>query len=972
MTADGTLELLGPVTIRGGAHEVRLTRQMEIGVLAMLALHAGNAVKAQTLINVLWPDDPPPTATKTLQGYIKRVRGLLAQSGIGITHTTPAGYVLEISPGQVDALCFEAIAAEARTCDDDAIRVRQLDSALKLWRGDPFGGCALDGLQPHRAWLLRLRSGVVDERTAADVRLGVSAHTVAAIRSLLIDEPTNERLWLHLAAALYSSGNPAAALVSIADARRQLDEQLGVVPGPELAELARRILAHDRVEQWYRELTGDRRPTGSVDATAHAVPMSMALPQWSGDLIGRDDAVSEIARLIESGGPIITVVGPGGIGKTRCAVEATRRAATPCRGFVDASVTSSGPSLLLQLAGSFGIPDRDDTVSAVAKHLGDGQRGVVVVDNCEQIVDAGAAIAQLADRCPTTVWLVTSRIELGVVQERVVRLAPLDHEPGTADPSPAARLLAAAAERRGVPIARTRGTAIEQVAASIGGIPLALELAACQLQHLEPQALIQALVDPLDTLIDPRQTVIRHRSMRACFQLGFDRLNGDAADLFVLLSQRLSGIRYDDINALWRRTTPLPSAVAELVEVGFATTAPDSTGATRIIQLPLVRAFGQMVERPVELDVVLALDGAVLARAQASTSTAGARFVEPDLPDIRRILQAGVDDDSARELALQLILLLTVYWWSHRITEGRQWFDMLLSRKRPQPSGSRSYAMHAAAFLDFYVGDADKARNRLAAALGDDPVDPLARSRLLSLQAMLDAADDRDRSAGKRAAEAISLARSAGNEQMLSLALGDGGDVALAAGDAATARDRYVECIERLRRSGLGWLSAAPHARLGDLELSAGEHGRARMWFDRSIALWLSRELGPGAPQTLAGLARLEVVEGDLASARRHLDTALGTAERCGSRGEYPWVVLGYAALLAADGRHGAAAQLFDLGLYHGRQAGHRVRRLIDAELRPLHRSVTAHDEAAQTIDPLNRTTALEDLPTLVRRVVAE
>src|SRR6478735_587594 len=159
MTAHCTLDLLGPVTIRGAANEVRLTRQMEIGVLAVLALHAGSAVKAQTLIDVLWPDDPPRSAAKTLQGYVKRVRGLLAQSGVGITHVPPAGYVLDIRPGQVDAMCFEAIAAEARTCDDDGIRVRQLDGALKLWHGDPFGGCALDGLQPHREWLLRLRSG---------------------------------------------------------------------------------------------------------------------------------------------------------------------------------------------------------------------------------------------------------------------------------------------------------------------------------------------------------------------------------------------------------------------------------------------------------------------------------------------------------------------------------------------------------------------------------------------------------------------------------------------------------------------------------------------------------------------------------------------------------------------------------------------------------------------------------------------
>ena len=102
--------------------------------------------------------------------------------------------------------------------------------------------------------------------------------------------------------------------------------------------------------------------------------------------------------------------------------------------------------------------------------------------------------------------------------------------------------------------------------------------------------------------------------------------------------------------------------------------------------------------------------------------------------------------------------------------------------------------------------------------------------------------------ASTRAERAVELARASGDLQTLFYALGNAGDVATTAGDVEAARDRYVECIDRLQRIGLDWLSAAPHARLGDLALSAGDHQRARMWFDRSIALWSARDLGPGRP----------------------------------------------------------------------------------------------------------------------------
>ena len=945
---------------------------MEIAVLAVLALNAGTPVSGSSLINILWSQDPPRTAGKTLQGYVKRVRGHVASHGIELTHAAPAGYVLKVEPSQVDATEFESIVAAARTGDDDELRLRRLDDALRLWRGDPFAGCDLDGLQAHREWLLRLRNSTRLERTATQIRLGVNADTISAIRTQLADDPTNERLWLHLAGALYISGNPVAALAVITEARHELDDRVGVALGPELTEFQRRMLDHDDVENTYFRLTGGDRPTrpraaGLAGPPAESPSGPLSLPQWAGEMVGRDGLISEIVAALDERTSVLTITGPGGFGKTRCAVEAARRSTVGCRGFIDVSALTTVAELELHLAGSFGVPDRDDPVSAVATRLGEAG-GIVILDNMEQVVGAASAIRALAERCPSVLWLITSQAELGIGAERVIRLGPLSNTstPGTA--SPAAALLVAAARRRGVTVEPDQ--VIQQIVELVGGIPLALELAAYQLSSLPAAALLRSLTDPVGALVDPRPSIDRHRSMRACFELGVARLSPDATDLFAIVSQRPAGVRYDDLMTWWVRPTALPRAVAELVEVGFASTVLDSTGATRITQVPLVRAFGRTVPLPGNSDAAhAALDAGVFGRAQASMAGTHPSALEPDLADIRRLLQRGLDHPAATESSIQLAVLLTLYWWSTRITEGRRWLDALLDRIAHQGSPMVPYAVHTLAFLDFYVGDAETAARRIDAALSQDLADHVVLARLLALRAMLDAGAGDHATATRRIDRAIALARAAGDEQVLWYALGNAGDVATAGGDSATARTRYVECIDLLRRGGLDWLAAAPHARLGDLAVSNGEYRRARMWFDRSIALWSARDLGPGAPQTLAAHGRLNVLEGDWIGARRQLDAALATAERCGSRAEYPWVVLGYAALLAAQHDNDAAAVLFALGLRHGRAAGQNVDRLIDAELAPLYQSVVADSDATND-DPLVLATPLEDLPLIVAQLV--
>lgn len=966
------IDLLGPVRIRGAGGPVTLTRRQEIAVLGLLALHAGTAVRTTALIDLLWPDDPPRTATKTLQGYVKRVRQPLGESGIALTHSTPAGYLLQLSPAQVDGVHFEALVAAARTVRDDDERVRRLDEALALWRGEPFAGCDLDGLRPFREWLVQLRSGARLERAAADVRRGITADSLGALRSLVTQEPTNERLWLHLAAALYLSGNPVGALTTVAQARRELEEQVGATPGPELLELEHRITVHDDVEGCYARLTGVVVRTDEVEVTAARCPAAPPLPVWAGELIGRDDVVAGLAELIDAGTAVLTVTGPGGFGKTRCAAEAARQARTRCAGLIDLSGIATAAEMALHLAGSVEAPGRDDPIAAVADKLA-GRRCVVLLDNVEQIEGAAAVVDRLAHLCPSVTWLITSRTELGLDVERAVRLDPLAHEAPPGRQSPATRLLIAAARRRGVEPAAETIPLLDRITAAIGGIPLALELAACQLRTLDPAALLRSLDDPLATLIDPRRPVDRHRSMRACLRIAAERLSPAAVSLLVVLSGRANGAPYDDLAAAWPAAPALPGVVGELVDAGFATTGTDAAGSIRITQLPIVRAFGRELTPTDDISALQsALDAAVMARAAAVTTGRPPAHLEPDLPDVRRLLQAGLDDPAALDRALGLAGGLVVYWFSHRLLEGRSWLDALLRRPAPSepagPSVNRMQALSTSAFLEFGAGDARSARGRLNEALdAGAPVVPPIHSLVLSRLAVLDAADNLMERATGRAAESLRIARTIGQGRVLWMALGNGGDVAVAAGRPDRARELYLECIDQLRRSGPAWLSAAPCARLGDLELSAGHLPEAHLWYDRALSLWVDRTLDAGAGQVLAGIARLALVEGRHDDARRYLDRGLAAVEAAGSRVEYPFLALGYAALAGASGNRAAGRALFAIALSHGRRAGVALGPMVAGELAAIHRA-TVGDHADRLDETRALATPLEDVPMVIRQ----
>jgi DNA-binding SARP family transcriptional activator len=235
--------ILGPLEVLDEGAPVPLGGRNQRALLTVLLLRANQPVSTERLVDELWGEHPPRTATTSLQNSISQLRKLL---GPGLLQTRPSGYVLELQPAQLDLACFEQLVREARTAEPEA-RARLLREALALWRGPALADSELEDFaqgEIHR--LEDFRLGVLEERIAADLELEADAELAAELELLVSRHPLRERLRSQLMLTLYRAGRQADALAAYHDARRALVDELGIEPGPELQTLYGSILRQER------------------------------------------------------------------------------------------------------------------------------------------------------------------------------------------------------------------------------------------------------------------------------------------------------------------------------------------------------------------------------------------------------------------------------------------------------------------------------------------------------------------------------------------------------------------------------------------------------------------------------------------------------------------------------------------------------------------------------------------------------
>jgi DNA-binding SARP family transcriptional activator len=309
--------ILGPLEVLEQGRIVALGGSKQRALLALLLLHANQTLTAERLIDELWGERPPPTAAKTLQMHVSRLRKALAADA-GAVVTRARGYELKLDPGCLDAHRFERLVAEGRgalAAGRPERALRTLQDALAIWRGTPLSDFASESFaQPEIARLDDLRLAAMELLVEAQLSLAGHAEVVGQLELLIAEHPYRERLRAQLMLALYRSDRQADALQAYQDARRVLVEELGIEPGERLRELERAILAQD--------------PALHLPAEERAV--ESAVETGRGAFVGRGSELAELVGALDDvfagHGRLFLLAGEPGIGKSRLADEVVARA----------------------------------------------------------------------------------------------------------------------------------------------------------------------------------------------------------------------------------------------------------------------------------------------------------------------------------------------------------------------------------------------------------------------------------------------------------------------------------------------------------------------------------------------------------------------------------------------------------------------------------------------------------------------
>jgi predicted ATPase/DNA-binding SARP family transcriptional activator len=591
--------LLGPLAVQDDAgRAVRVGGARVRALLIVLALDAGHVVPAYALIDRLWGDDAssrPADAANALQSLVSRLRAALRAAGLdpGLIESSPVGYRLAIDPQQVDATAFERQAragAQALAAGDAAQAASTLGEALALWRGPALADVADEEFgAPAAARLEEARRTARLDRIEADILLGDAARVTAELKAITTEDPYTERLRALLMRSLAASGRQADALAAYHEYRELLADQLGIDPSP-------------AVEQVYLEILRQEP----------AVPKTLGRPPASAlnSFVGRDDDTSGVlAKLDEH--RLLTLTGPGGVGKTRLAAEVSGRLGMPAW-FAELAPVTDPSQVPYAALGAVGIHERviarqgggGNPLDRLTDTLGD-REAVLVLDNCEHVIDAAAELASrvLAD-CPKVKVLATSREPLRITGEALWPVAPLrvpsqeDRAIGVVLDYGAVRLLRdrVAAAVPGFEVTAGNAAAVARVCRALDGMPLAIELAAPWLRTLTPQQLAARLDDRFALLTEGSRTALpRHQTLRAVVDWSWDLLSPGERALARRLAAFPSGATLEAAEATCAgpglpRAAVLPT-LSGLVSKSILMRQEMPTG-TRYRMLETVRAYG--------------------------------------------------------------------------------------------------------------------------------------------------------------------------------------------------------------------------------------------------------------------------------------------------------------------------------------------------------------------------------------------
>jgi predicted ATPase len=668
----------------------------------------------------------------------------------------------------------------------------------------------------------------------------------------------------------------------------------------ELAQLVESDLATllaERFEQSRRSgVVADPTPASEVvESTPLPVPLT--------ELVGRDRELATIGRLLDSGTRMLTLTGPGGIGKSRLAIAAAR-AAAPSFGdgtvFVDLSSVHDAAHVPNTIAQALGVRDTGDApiVEKLEMALGD-RRILLVLDNFEQVLDAAPTITRLLASAPGLVVIVTSRSLLRVGGERSFEVGPLP-----VDSSMDLFVERAHAVKPDFEITPENSAAVSGICAAVDGVPLAIELAAARVRVLAPVELLRRLDRRLSLLVGgSRDLPERQQTLRRTIEWSTQLLGDSERRLLARLGVFEGGLTLDAAEFVGAGTEGEGGAeaagdiltdLAVLVDNSLVSQH-DRADHARFSMLAVVREYAQ--------------EQLAAAGDLASVRDAHARYfirlgdeIEVELEGYRQLdLVRRLDDERDNLRAAERYLLgigdadrvahlawtLYVYWWvAGLLGEVRAWMDEVLASKEPLSDLTRATALYFTRAITFWQDpDGSVAAGLTESAelfhrAGQADGEGLA---LISLALALLASDEPDTARADDAMEtSLSLFRTCDDQWGESMALVMLGRVALLRQKVPAALNRFEESLAITRREGDGLGEAIAVHHLGWARLLLGDVPTARANFAECVTLSADTGHVEGVAYGLEGLAAVAALGGEIERAGRLAGAARALRERSG------------------------------------------------------------------------------------------
>lgn len=850
----------------GQSLSVRTSTSLRL--LAYLCRHRDEAHNRDHAASILWPESEEPRARQNLRQALHHLRHVLEPDDASCLHVDR--HVIQLKPDAplwVDVEAFERHLQQAEN-GDDADRADHLESAIALYRGDFLQGCDEDWAIEEREFLKARYIEALDGMVELCTDHGATEDAIDYAQRILRHNPLREDVHRRLMALFYATGDRTAAIDQYQRCRRRLGDDLGVPPDSETDRLYRAIEAKKAVDD-------------TVGAQRERTPSN--LPHLLTRFVGRDDQLQRLAQSLETD-RLVTLMGVGGCGKTRLALEVGHRLKAEFADgvwFIDLAPLTD-PNWIPQAIAST-LKLSQSKIQAVTDELIEHFREsstLLILDNCEHLIDACARLARrLLEACPQLSVLATSRESLQLSGERIWRLDPLpipDYGLNAEDLRSYALVRMFLDHARGYRpdfrLLEANAGAVASICRASEGIPLAIELAAAWLRVLSAPEIAARLSSDLGLLTtETRDAPSRHRSIQTVFDHSWELISERSQRLFMRLSTFRGG---------FTRKAAESVAGASLMQLSALLDKSllyrDDDG--RYGSHELLRQFGEAkLEASGEADATrerhLAFyrELAETAEPHLAGESPGEwlRRLTAESDNLRAALSWALETGRSED-ALRMAAALARFWnLRGHLTEGRQWLDQALERVEEAELATQAKALHQAGELAWRQGD--------YASTEECQRESLFRYRQLADQSGISQAlvglgrvaheQGRLDEAEQLFTESLEIERSVGNGRGTAVALGNLGEVMLEQGDPQGARDYLQQSLDILRELGDRSAECNVLNNLGYVASVQGEIEDARAYLHESLSV--AREIDDKRNVVMA-LGNL----GNLAMEESHWDRA--------------------------------------------------------------------------------------------------